>query len=440
VISTGQDRFETQHRRKDGSSIDVEISAQFTEKAGGQFFVFIRDITEKKCAEREREKLASNLRQSQKMEAVGTLAGGIAHDFNNILGAIIGYSDMAMDSISEDNPAHECIEQVLEAGNRARDMVQRILAFSRKSESSRAPVDLFTITADALKLLRATIPSTIEIRKILAAGKSIISADATEIHQVLMNLCANASQAMEDSGGVLTVSLNRILLDEQTVGNEVDIMPGPYFELSVQDTGIGIEPEIIDRIFDPFFTTKAVDKGTGMGLAVVHGIVKSHGGMIAVENTLGAGACFKVYLPECDSTLERSTIPFEMLPSGTERVLLVDDEASLVRITQRQLERLGYRVAGFSDPKAALDLFQKDPRAFDIVVTDQTMPKITGEQLAGEIFRIRPDMPIVLCTGYSSKIDKEKSRAKGIRAFAMKPILRQDLAVIVRAALDEENR
>jgi PAS domain S-box-containing protein len=385
----------------------------------------------------ERKELEKQLRQAQKMEALGTMAGGIAHDFNNILAAVLGYADMAKEGIPVWSPAKQQIEEVLKAGNRAKELVKQILAFSRKADQSRVPLKIRLLIKEAVTFLRASIPSTIEIKLNVAPGCGHISADPTQIHQVIMNLCANAANAMEDRGGILSIDLGMVDLTENDLGHSSIHRPGSYILLSVEDTGTGIEKELLDRIFDPYFTTKDIGKGTGMGLAVVHGIVQSHGGLINVKSTPGQGTTFKLFFPMIQDEAEKQevadTTPF---PGGREKILVVDDDSNIAILTQRRLASLGYQATAKTSSPEALVIFQDDPNLFDLVITDQTMPNMTGEQLAGKLLEIRPDIPIIICTGYSSKMDAEKAKSIGVRAFMSKPYDNRELARTVRQVLD----
>ena len=392
----------------------------------------VTDVTQTRLAAEEKARLEEDLRQAHKMEAVGTLAGGIAHDFNNILSAIIGFSELAKDDIPESSPAREEIEEVINAGKRARDLVKQILAFSRKSTGNQVPVQIRSIIADALNLLRAGIPSTIEIRQQLDPSCGLIQADPTQIHQVIMNLGTNAAHAMDENGGLLEVFLN-----EAEIEDTPETGSRTYVVLTVKDTGRGIKKHILNRIFDPYFTTKPYGKGSGMGLAVVHGIVESHHGKITVDSTPGKGTVFQVFFPKTTAVIEEESSDMEKLPTGNERILLVDDEKSAARMTRERLERLGYKVTLKTDSLEALELFRSNPDFFDLVITDQTMPKMTGEQLAQIFLGIRKDLPIILYTGYSSKIDRKKSNEIGIKAFLMKPVDKGELAGTIRAVLED---
>jgi signal transduction histidine kinase/ActR/RegA family two-component response regulator len=383
----------------------------------------------------ERKRMEAQLLQAQKMEAIGTLAGGIAHDFNNILGAMVGYTELSLYELSERHRARRNLEQVLQAGNRARDLVKQILAFSRKSESDRRLMNLVPITKEVLKLLRASLPSTIEIRADISKKTGLIVADPTQIHQVLMNLCTNAAHAMEDKGGELEVRVAPLRLATQTTCGATELPAGDYVQLVVRDTGQGIDPAIMDRIFEPYFTTKEMDKGTGMGLAVVHGIVTSQKGRIRVQSALGRGTEFDILFPVAEQITEPLQRCDEPLVQGCERVLFVDDEPALADLGKSMLERLGYEVHACTSPLEALETFRSAPERYDILVTDLTMPHLTGINLAGELRRLRRDLPVLICTGYSEAVGEQHARALGIDGFLPKPLLLQDLSREIRRAL-----
>ena len=391
----------------------------------------VTDVTEAKLAQEEKARLEADLRQAHKMEAMGTLAGGIAHDFNNILSAIIGYAELAKDDLPRANPAREEIEEVINAGKRARDLVKHILAFSRKSGEDRIPVKPQRLAEDALNLIRASLPSTIEIRQHIDPECGPILADPTQFHQIIMNLCTNGAQAMDDSGGILDFSLT-----EASRMPDSDAPPAPHARIVVKDTGIGIPQNIIDRIFDPYFTTKEYGKGSGMGLAIVHGIVESHKGKITVKSKVGQGTTVEIYFPVITDAPLLEEKNSNIVQGGTERILLVDDEESMADVTMRRLKRLGYHVTVRTGSTEALALFENDPYQFELVITDQTMPKMTGEQMAIKMMGFRADIPVILCTGYSSKIDREKARAIGIKAFLLKPVDTAELSETIRNILD----
>jgi len=369
------------------------------------------------------------------MEAIGTLAGGIAHEFNNILSAILGYTELSLYDVPPENHLWHNLQEVLSAGKRGRDLVQQILKFSRYTEQARQPVELHLLIQEALLLLRPSLPSTIEITQALDAAVGPVLADPTQIHQVLMNLCANAEYAMRGTGGILEVRLEAVAIDAAFAAVHPELRPGPHVRLTVQDTGHGMAPEIMERIFEPFFTTKGVGEGTGMGLAVVHGIVTSHEGAITVASTLGQGTTFAIYLPKIQEASADISGPDGPIPRGEERILFVDDEAVLAHMGQELLGHLGYRVVVHTSSLEALEDFRAAPQFFDVVITDQTMPHVTGEALAIELRRIRPDVPIILCTGFSHSMTAERAQELGIAAFLMKPLVTRDLALTIRQVL-----
>lgn len=427
-----------EHLCKNGTAIWVELMASFLRDEKGEVKGILgvsRDITERKKASQEKKMLEARLQQAQKMEAIGTLAGGIAHDFNNILSAVIGYTEMALEDTAEDTQIHSNLQGVLIAGNRAKDLVAQILTFSRQTDQELRPVQVELVVKEAIKLLRASLPSTIEIQKNINS-KSATLADPTQIHQVLMNLCTNAEHAMSDTGGVLTVSLTDVTVDTKFEARQLDLNAGNYIKLAVSDTGHGMAAEVKERIFDPFFTTKERGKGTGMGLAVVHGIVKSHGGTITVKSVPERGTTFELFLPVSQNIEKVTTDAGAELPTGNERILFVDDEKTLVDLGRQMLERLGYSVDSRTSSIEALELFKTQPDKFDLVITDMTMPNLTGEKLARELMRIRADLPVILCTGFSEQISESRAKKLGIKEFILKPLLMNKLAVTVRGVLD----
>jgi signal transduction histidine kinase len=387
----------------------------------------------------ERRRLEAQLRQAQKLEAIGTLAGGIAHDFNNILTAILGYTELALGDIHQKSNAWNYLHEVRKAGLRAKTLVQQILTFSRRTEQPRQLVQLPALIEEALVLLRASLPSTIEIRQAITQEVGPVLADPTQLHQVLLNLCANAAHAMRETGGCLEVRLEAVDIDEPVTAQHPELPPGPYVCISVTDTGQGMTPAVMERIFEPFFTTKAPGEGTGMGLALVHGIVTSHGGAVTVASVVGQGTTFTVYLPQstdktCDAAPQEGA-SVTAAPPGAERVLFVDDEAVLVSLGEAILQRLGYEVVACTSSTEALAAFRAAPQRFDVVITDQTMPHMTGEGLAQTIRRLRPDVPIILCTGFSAGMHAERARELGIDALLMKPLAKQELAQTIRQVL-----
>jgi PAS domain S-box-containing protein len=419
-------------RKKNGSTIYLECNARVLRDAGGAMtgaVSVMRDIT-------ERKKLEAQYRQSQKMEAIGTLAGGIAHDFNNILAAIMGYTELSIEDAARGISVQHNLEQILKSAGRARDLVRQILAFSRKDMEARGPLQVRPLIKEAIKLLRATLPATIEIRETISRQSCLVYANPTQIHQVLMNLCTNAAHAMSENGGVLEIGLSSVFLAEGQTAGYHNVPGGAYVQVTVSDTGTGIDPNYIDRIFEPFFTTKEFGKGTGMGLAVAHGIVKSCGGDIRVRSLTGTGTTFDVLLPELpDAAMEAAPEPPPLL-MGTERILLVDDEKMLLDVGQSMLQSLGYKPTIMLSSKSALEWFQRDPGGFDLVITDMTMPHMTGDKLAQKLMRIRPGIPVIMATGYNEKISEETVRELGIRALVMKPFNRREMSQIIRSVLD----
>ena len=385
----------------------------------------------------EKWQLEKRLSQAQKMEAIGTLAGGIAHDFNNILSAIIGYTELSLIEIPKDSALQNNLQQVLKAGSRAKGLVRQILTFSRQRESELMPVQVNLIVKEALKLLRASLPATIKMRHYIKSNLSVLT-DPTHIHQVLMNLCTNASYAMQEKGGLLEVSLSDIDLDADFARQHPDVTPGKFLNLSVRDTGCGMPPEVIERIFDPFYTTKKMGEGTGMGLSVVHGIVKSHGGTIVVESNPGKGTTFSVFLPAIESEVSSEADHTQLAMTGNARILFVDDEDFQADIGKRMLQRLGYRVTAKTSSTEAFELFRQAPDEFDLVVTDMTMPDMTGDILARKLIAIRPDIPIIVCTGYSEKINSDIIREIGIKELALKPVIMKDIAQMIDRVLSKD--
>ena len=393
------------------------------------------DISERRQAEKDKERLDSQLRQAQKMEAVGTLAGGIAHDFNNILAAVMGYAGLMKSKVEAAELVHY-LEQILNACDRAKNLVTQILTFSRKAEQTMMPIDLTSLLSESLKLLRATIPSTVEMRTKTDPGLRPILADATQMHQVLINLCTNAAYSMRQRGGVLDIHLSNFDVTPDITHFRQDLAPGPYVKLTVCDTGTGIPASIIGRIFDPFFTTKPRGEGTGLGLSVVYGIIKERGGTITVVSEPGNGSVFSVYLPSISSHVQAQAERSPGLPGNGESILFVDDEEILVEMTREMLEESGYKVTATRSSAEALKLFMADPDRFDLLITDMTMPGMTGANLAAEILSIRPEFPIILCTGFSHIMSEQKARDLGIREFIMKPASVTELRVAVRNVLD----
>jgi PAS domain S-box-containing protein len=424
--------------RDDGSHFVVRLTAVPTISSDGLtngFLEVVEDITERRCMAEENAKLEAQLAQAQKMEAIGTLAGGIAHDFNNILGVILGYSEMSLLEIAEENALRNNLQEILKAGHRAKELVKQILTFSRRSEEEHKPLIPSPVIKEAVKMLRASLPTTIELRTDIQS-EAMIMADPTQIHQVMMNLCTNAGHAMRQEGGVLAISLHDI--DFVASVSLPEMSPGPYVKLSISDTGHGMPPGVLDQIFNPFFTTKGIGEGTGLGLSVVYGIVKNHRGAISVESEPGKGSTFNIFFPRIEEQFA-SESPIDSLPlisRGQEQILLVDDEPALVDMIKQMLEFLGYRVESRTCSLEALKAFQARPDKYDLVITDQTMPNMTGAKLAIELIRLRPDIPIILCTGFSELLTPEKAQEIGIQAVLMKPLAIEALATNVREVLD----
>jgi len=395
------------------------------------------DITGIKELEKERQQAEFQFRQSQKMEAIGTLAGGIAHDFNNILSAIIGYSELCLIDAGHGSTIETNLNEVVRAGKRARDLVKQILAFSRNSEHDNKPVQIGPIVKETLKMLRSTLPTTIDIQQEIAPALDNVLADPTHIHQIIMNLCTNAAHAMQKQGGTLKVSAQNANLPDHSTEKSVDLKPGAYVRLIVRDSGHGIPNEIMEVMFDPYFTTKQHGEGTGLGLSVVHGIVNNYGGGITATSEPGQGASFEIYLPAIRGRQHSTTESAVPLPSGSERILYVDDELPLVDMGKKMLESLGYEVTTRTSSIEALELFRRKPNAFDLVITDMTMPNMTGDKLTQAIMEVRPDIPVILCTGYSNQITKLQAKAIGIETFLFKPVVMDKLARAIRNAVDK---
>jgi len=395
----------------------------------------ITDITQVKEIEKEKDRLEEHLRQSQKMEAIGTLAGGIAHDFNNILASMMGFTEIAIKEERSDIRS-KYLDQVMKSCERAKGLVDRILTFSRRREQERKPVDVKLIVKETVSLLRATLPATIEIVQHITPEDTTVLADPTQVHQVIMNLCTNAAHAMRNTNGALTVNLSILDLVHQNVRPHPDLSEGPYVHLAVSDTGCGIDAAVKDRIFEPFFTTKTAGEGTGLGLSVAYSIVKSFNGAIAVTSEPNRQTTFDVYLPRVSAKRAATADKWGSASlCGTESILFVDDEAPLVDVAQTYFESLGYRVEATTSSEEAMRIFKDRPDAFDIVITDMTMPRMTGADLSREILKIRPDLPIILCTGYSDAMSTAMAEQLKIRKFVMKPVLLNELAYLVRRVL-----
>ena len=389
-------------------------------------------------AEQEKETLTRQLYQAQKLEAIGTLAGGIAHDFNNILVPIVMGAELALMTIPIENQAYPMVQKILTAAMRAKDLVQQILAFSRQSDLESAPLHLGPLIKETLKLGRASLPATIEIRQNINIGNDLVLANPTQMHQVMMNLISNAGHAMRDKGGILEVTLEEEIVQDAKAPKTPEIREGRYAKLVVSDTGHGMDALTLQRIFHPFFTTKERGQGTGLGLSIVHGIIRSCGGSIGVESRPGQGATFTIRIPLCEEESQAEAPKKSTAPHGRESILFVEDEASVCDITKQSLERLGYRVETRTDPLEALERFKRDPFRYDLVITDMTMPRMTGDKLAAELLRIRPEVPVLLCTGFSERITESAALKMGIKGFIMKPVAVAEIARKIREVLGEE--
>jgi PAS domain S-box-containing protein len=424
--------------KKNGEKSYIEYHSTMVHPDNGEPYISGtgRDVTERILSQRKVKKLQEQLTQALKMEAIGTLAGGIAHDFNNILFPMFGYLEMMLEDVPKDNPLRGHLIEVFNGAKRARDLIKQILTFSRQSDHERKPLETQRVIREALKLIKSSLPTTIEINKDIQKDCGLVLAEPTQIHQILMNLCTNAYHAMEATGGKLTITLKEVELAAEDLKDPA-MIPGLYVCLTVADTGPGMEQSIIDRIFDPYFTTKEEGKGSGLGLAVIHGIVKNHGGYISVYSEPGRGAEFKVYLPVIKKQKETAKVETDTpIQKGTERILLVDDQGIIVDIERQMLERLGYHITARTSSIEALEAFRANPDKFDLVITDMTMPNMTGDKLAGEMIKIRPHIPIILCTGFSEMISKEGAESLGLKGFLMKPVVLKELSSVIRKVLD----
>ncbi len=442
-LKKGEIEFDTYEQRflnSAGQTSWTLVSTSLLIDSAGNPLHFIslyQDLTDKKMTEKENEKLEARLRQAQKMEAIGTLAGGIAHDFNNILSGIMGYAQLGMLESDRESDNYRWLQGVQEACDRASELVRQILTFSRQGEQERTPIQIHLIVKEALKLLRATLPLNIDIVEKISSDADVILADSTQIHQLVMNLCTNAYHSMLDQGGTLEIILQPQDLNPGIQAQQLDLEPGPYTKLTISDTGCGMDSATLNKIFDPYFTTKEADKGTGLGLSVVHGIVKSHGGVISVNSEPGRGTRFEVLFPQITIDKKTRQEAVESIPTGSESILLVDNEDAVVETGKSILEKLGYRVNGHTDPQKAYDAFAAHSDDFDLVITDMSMPCLTGEELSKRLMEIRPDIPILLCTGYSDQLDAANAYAMGIKKFLLKPLEMSELATIIREVLDE---
>ena len=435
------DSYEQKFLHQDGHTCWSLVSTSLLNDSEGDplhFISLFQDLTEKRMTEKENVKLEACLQQAQKMEAIGTLAGGIAHDFNNILSGIMGYAQLGMMESDPESETYRWLQGVLEAGDRASELVRQILTFSRQGEQEKSPIQIHLIVKEALKLLRATLPLNIEINEKISTESAVVLADATQIHQLVMNLCTNAYHSMLEKGGTLEVMLETQQISTDAGTEHFDLKPGSYLKLTISDTGCGMDDATLKKIFDPYFTTKAPDKGTGLGLSVDHGIVESHGGVITVNSRPGRGTQFEVFFPQMTIAKKAAHAGADTIPTGSERILLVDDEVPVVETGKSILEKLGYQVTGYTNPQKAFEDFAAHRDEFDLVITDMSMPFLTGEELSKRLMRLRPDIPILLCTGYSDQIDAANAYALGIKKFLIKPLEMAKLARTIREVLDEK--
>ena len=401
----------------------------------------VYDLSHLKKEEEKRLSLEKKIRQTQKMEALGTLAGGIAHDLNNILFGIIGFTELCLSEPQQNENQSHFLQGILKAALRAKDLVKQVLTFSRfQPGQDFKPIHMKYIIKEVMHLFKASLPKTIEIIENINSN-TFIMGDMAQIHQIIMNLLTNAGYAMQENGGILEITLLDLKIDHDNLTFYPELKPGNYSQLTVRDTGVGISPDIKDKIFDPFFTTKPKGDGTGLGLSVIHGIVKNHGGIISVYSEPNQGATFSVILPAKELTPKKNDTHNEsiLLPKGSEHILLVDDEEDLINMLERMLISLGYQITPTMNSHEALMIFKKNPNQFDLVITDMTMPQMTGKELAKQLLSIKPDLPIIICTGYSTNINKESALKMGIQSFIIKPILKRDLAITIREVLDKNN-
>ncbi len=424
-------RGQTTYRHKTGRDYEVDLSISPIYDDTGEMTGYVevaRDITEQLLMEKQ-------LRQSQKLEELGTLAGGIAHDFNNILAAILGYAELAMPTLEKGSRAYSNLGRIINSASRAKEMVHQILVFSRRRKPDKNRVDMVPLLSEVINFLQMSLPSTIEMRSNINISEASIIGESSQVHQVITNLGTNAAYAMEEKGGILTLTLDRITLGDDTIVNSGKLDPGAYLKIGVSDTGSGIPEDIINKIFDPFFTTKPQSKGTGLGLSMVHGIVGSMNGGIRVTSNPGEGTLFEIFLPEAEDEPRPENPVEDSVISGSGHVLLVDDEADMVSIGEQMLSELGYTVEGVYDSREALKRFKDAPRKYDLLITDQTMPHMTGDRLSRAIHKIRPDLPVVLCTGYSSALDNISPAEAGIRGILHKPFSMAELSRIISRVL-----
>jgi len=434
--------FESRSFCKDGSILPLEIHARVIDLQGRKVILSVaRDISERERSAEIQAKMAAKLRQVAKLEALGTFAGGIAHEFNNVLGAMIGYLELAcmtLDTVPGAGKISSKLEASLRAGDRARDLVKQILAFSRQNELKPRPLEILPIVKESLKMLRASLPATIEIRQNLNSQCGLVLADPVQVSQILINLSSNAFEAMRETGGVLQISLEPVRLESGPAEPGVELKSGPYLRLTVKDSGRGMDQRTLEHIFDPLLTTRPLREDTGLGLSAVHGIVQSMGGAIGVSSEPGKGSAFRVYLPSHQSPPAAEALMTGPIPRGTEHILLVDDEAAIVQIGKEFLQGLGYRVTAFTSGPEALEEFQAQPQAFDLLITDLTMPLMTGLDLAEAALKLRPDLLVLLTTGYSEANISAKAQEIGNLQCLLKPLVLRHLGWTVRWQLDRK--
>lgn len=432
-------RCEITINREDKGTVTLEMTGTKTSLHGQPaVLMMLHDVTLLKQAEAERDRLLAQSEHARKMEAMGTLANGVAHHINNILTIILGFTELAMSELSKESHTYSRLKKVIQGSLRARDVVQQILTFSNPDVKDRQPVRIGPIIAESLRLLWSSVPSTIDIRENITVKSDVVLADPSQINQVLITLCSNAIDAMKEQGGILEVILEEVDLNEAAAVPDLDLQPGHFLKLTVGDTGHGMTPEVMKRVFEPFFTTRAIGECTGMGLAVVHGIVKNHGGAVTVQSEPGKGTIFQVYLPKSEKEVERGMDVTGRSPGGHERILFVDDEMLVVETVKEMLDRLGYRVTAKTGSVDALELFKREAERFDLVITDLIMPKLTGLEMAKEILKIKPGIPLMIFTGFSEQINEKEAKAIGIGAVLKKPLLMRELAQKIRNVLDKD--
>lgn len=400
-----------------------------------------RSKDEKRLIQSEKKQLEFQLRQSQKMEAIGTLAGGMAHDFNNTLGIIIGNTELAIRTTAKDSPNRQYLNNIITASCRAEEMVSRLLSFSRITDAEKKPIDLISSIDESLKLLRSSLPSDIEIRKSFPDSQLVIMGDPTQLNQVMVNLLTNSAHAMNGAGGIIEINISTIEIGLSPLSSFNGLPQGHYAQISISDNGHGIPEDVIKRVFDPYFTTKETGKGTGMGLAVVHGIVKNHGGSITVDSKVDEGTVFTIYVPLTDAVIDTKPAGgIESLPGGKETILFVDDEYMIADTMKIMMEQLGYKVKAFTESMRALEVFESNPDVFDLVITDMTMPGMTGDLLASKILDIRKDMPVIICTGFNNRVDPEGLKSRGVCEILSKPVRTTTLAKTIKDVLDARGK